>query len=53
MKSNSLARGNVYVELENWKVIRAARDAQGDAIGSLQAQSKLDDLQRSIGLTGG
>jgi tetratricopeptide (TPR) repeat protein len=48
-KSNSLARGNVYVELENWKTISAARTAQGDSIGALQAQSKVDEIQRQIG----
>ena len=48
-KSNSLARGNVYVELTNWKTISAARAAQGDSIGALQAQSKVDEIQRQIG----
>ncbi|HKY91055.1 MAG TPA: tetratricopeptide repeat protein [Nevskiaceae bacterium] len=48
-KSNSLARGNVYVELPNWKTISAARSAQGDSIGALQAQSKVDEIQRQIG----
>ena len=47
-KSNSLARGNVYVELENWKVIAEARQAQGDAIGALQAQGKVDEIQRNL-----
>ncbi|MDB5967661.1 MAG: hypothetical protein JWQ90_111 [Hydrocarboniphaga sp.] len=48
LKSNSLARGNIYVELENWKVITEARQAQGDAIGALQAQSKVDEILRNI-----
>ena len=48
-KSNSLARGNVYVELENWKTIAAARSAQGDSLGALQAQAKVEELQRTIG----
>lgn len=48
LKSNSLARGNVYVELENWKIITEARQAQGDAIGALQAQSRLDEIQRNL-----
>ncbi|WP_428312236.1 tetratricopeptide repeat protein [Hydrocarboniphaga sp.] len=48
LKSNSLARGNIYVELENWKIIAAARQAQGDAIGALQAQGKADEIQRGI-----
>jgi tetratricopeptide (TPR) repeat protein len=48
LKSNSLARGNVYVELENWKVIAGAREGQGNAIGALQAQTKVDEIQRSL-----
>ena len=48
LKSNSLARGNVYVELENWKIISEARQAQGDAIGAVQAQSRLDEIQRNL-----
>jgi len=47
-KSNSLARGNVYAQLENWKVIAEARQAQGDAVGALQAQAKVDELQRNL-----
>ena len=48
-KSNSLARGNVYVELENWKIISAARPAQGDSLGALQAQARIDEIQRPLG----
>lgn len=47
-RSNSLARGNLYVELENWKTIAAARQGQGDAVGALQAQSRADELQRQL-----
>ncbi len=53
MKSNSLARGNIYVELENWKVISEAREAQGDSIGALQAQSRIDEIQRNLIGSGG
>jgi predicted Zn-dependent protease len=49
LKSSSLARGNTYVELENWKVIASSRQARGDAIGALQAQAKVDELQRQTG----
>lgn len=52
-KSNSLARGNVYVELENWKVISAARSAQGNAIGAIQAQNKIDEIRRNLNISGG
>lgn len=48
-KSNSLARGNVYVEVENWKTIAAARRAQGDSIGALQAESRVGEIERSLG----
>jgi tetratricopeptide (TPR) repeat protein len=48
-KSNSLARGNAYVELENWRTIAAARKAQGDSIGALQADAKIEDLERLLG----
>lgn len=51
LKSNSLARGNFYVEIENWKVIAAAREAQGNAIGVVQAQARIEEIQRN--LTGG
>jgi len=48
LKSNSLARGNVYIELENWKTIAAAREAAGDPVGSLQARTKAEDIERKL-----
>lgn len=47
-KSNSLARGNPYVELGNWKTIAAVRQAAGDSQGALQAQMRVDELQRLL-----
>ncbi|WP_051278049.1 tetratricopeptide repeat protein [Solimonas flava] len=47
-KSNALARGNVYVAVENWKTIAAARDARGDAIGALQASAQVEALQAQL-----
>ncbi|MDM4770076.1 tetratricopeptide repeat protein [Solimonas sp. SE-A11] len=47
-KSNSLARGNVYAELENWKTIRAARAARGDASGAQAAQDRVAALQAAV-----
>ncbi|AXQ29071.1 hypothetical protein D0B54_10395 [Solimonas sp. K1W22B-7] len=47
-KSNSLARGNVYVELENWKTIRAARAARGDAAGAQSAQDRVNAIQAAL-----
>ena len=48
-KSNSLARGNPYVEVENWKVIAATRQAAGDSTGAWQAQARVDELSRLLG----
>ena len=47
-RSNSLARGNVYVELENWRTIAAARSGRGDSGGALQAQARIDEIQRLL-----
>lgn len=47
-KANSLARGNVYVELENWKIIATARQAQGDSLGAVQAQARVDEIERRL-----
>lgn len=41
-KSNSLADGNPYLAADNWRVIAAARQAQGDAAGALQAQAQAE-----------
>lgn len=43
-RSTVLARGNVWVELENWRTIAAARQANGDAVGAVQAQARVDEL---------
>jgi hypothetical protein len=48
-KSNSLARGNLYVEVENWKTIARAMQAKGDSIGALQAQGRVDEIERALG----
>jgi tetratricopeptide (TPR) repeat protein len=47
-KSNALARGNVYVALENWKTIAAARDGQGDAAGAADAATQIAALQARL-----
>lgn len=47
-KSNSLGRGNPYVEVENWKVIAATRQASGDVQSALQAQTRVDELSRLL-----
>lgn len=48
-KSNSLARGNLYVEIENWKTIARAMQAKGDSIGALNAQGRVDEIERALG----
>lgn len=47
-KSNSLGRGNVYVEQENWRVIRDARTASGDTAGAAEAQARMDAIQQLL-----
>lgn len=48
LRSNALARGNVYAELENWKTIAAARQARGDSSGAAQAQTQIEMLQARL-----
>ncbi|MGH8516065.1 MAG: tetratricopeptide repeat protein [Panacagrimonas sp.] len=48
-KSNSLARGNLYVEIENWKTIARAMQAKGDSIGALNAQGRVEEIERTLG----
>ena len=43
-KSNSLARGNIYVELDNYRVLYEARQALGDAAGALSAQARAEEI---------
>ncbi len=45
-KSNALARGNVYVELENWRTIAAARRGLGDAAGAEAASRQVRELEQ-------
>lgn len=47
-KSNSLARGNVYVEQVNWRVIHDVRVALGDADGAQLAQARVDAIQQML-----
>ncbi len=43
-KSNALARGNAWVEMENWKTIAAARTARGDTAAAQTAQLRVQEL---------
>lgn len=45
-KSNSLERGNVQLQADNWRIIAHARYQQGDKAGSREAQQRADDLLR-------
>jgi hypothetical protein len=47
-KSNNLARGNVYAEQDNWRVIHDARVAVGDAEGAAAAQLHVDAIQQLL-----
>jgi hypothetical protein len=47
-KSSSLARGNPYVDAGNWRIIAAARQAQGDAAGAVRAQAQADQVARAL-----
>ena len=47
-KSNSLGRGNVYVEQQNWRVIHDASAANGDADGAALAQARMDAIQQLL-----
>lgn len=47
-KSNSLARGNPYIEIENWRLIAKARQQKGDADGARMAAERMADLQAQL-----
>ncbi len=47
-KSSSLGRGNPYVDAGNWRIIAAARQAQGDTSGAMRAQAQADQSARAL-----
>lgn len=47
-RSNSFARGNPYIQLGNWRVIAAARQARGDAAGAELARERITELQERL-----
>jgi hypothetical protein len=47
-RSNSFARGNPYIEIENWRVIEKARSGRGDRAGADQAREKVAELQDRV-----
>ncbi|WP_143068949.1 tetratricopeptide repeat protein [Solimonas aquatica] len=52
-KSNALSHGNLYVSLENWKTIAAARQASGDKAGAQEAQATADAIQARLSAAAG
>ncbi len=48
-KSNSIAHENPYVQVENWKVIAATRQAAGDVSGAERAQGRVEELTSLLG----
>lgn len=47
-RSNSFARGNPYIEIENWRVIEQARSGRGDRAGAEAARDKVAELQERV-----
>ncbi len=47
-RSNSLARGNPYIEIENWRTIAAARRARGDTAGAEEAEARMAQMQKAL-----
>lgn len=48
-RSNSFARGNPFIEVENWRVIAAARQARGDLAGAREARERMAEIQAHLG----
>ena len=47
-RSNSFARGNPWIELENWRLIAAARQERGDLAGVRQARERMTELREQL-----
>ena len=47
-RSNSFARGNPYVEVQNWRVIAAARQVRGDLAGARAARERMEAIQELL-----
>lgn len=48
-KSNSLAQGNLTLQIRNWEIIEKARIELGDMTGSAEARETLKKLRRQRG----
>lgn len=44
-RSNSFARGNPWIEVENWRLIAAARQERGDLAGARAARERMAEIQ--------
>jgi len=47
-RSNSFARGNPWIEVENWRLIAAARQERGDLAGARQARERMTEIQAAL-----
>jgi len=47
-RSNSFARGNPFIESENWRLIAAARQERGDLTGARRARERMTELQEQL-----
>lgn len=47
-RSNSFARGNPWIEVENWRLIAAARQERGDLAGARLARERMTEIQGSL-----
>ena len=47
-RSNSLARGNPYIEMGNWRTIAAARQKRGDRAGVEEAEARMAQMQEAL-----
>jgi len=47
-RSNSFARGNPWIEAENWRLIAAARQERGDLAGARVARERMTELREHL-----
>lgn len=48
-RSTSFARGNPWIEAENWRLIATARQERGDLAGARQARERMTEIQAALG----
>ena len=47
-RSTSFARGNPWIELENWRLIAAARQERGDLAGARLARARMTEIRAAL-----